>query len=85
MCMWLKINVTADNPVFWKCNCIPFSSTGGMLQSVSHETKQKVKRRMDLEMKITVARFIFIEKPLFLSSAPKKKRGFKKKMDVWRD
>ena len=28
-------------------------------------------------MKITVARFIFIEKPLFLSSAPKKK-GFQK-------
>ena len=48
-------------------------------QSVSHETKQKVKRRMDLEMKITVARFIFIEKPLFLSSAPKKKRVSKRK------
>ena len=34
---------------------------------------------MDLEMKITVARFIFIEKPLFLSSAPKKKRVSKRK------
>ena len=34
---------------------------------------------MDLEMKITVARFIFIEKPLFFSSAPKKKRVSKRK------
>ena len=30
-------------------------------------------------MKITVARFIFIEKPLFLSSAPKKKGVSKRK------
>ena len=37
---------------------------------------------MDLEMKITVARFIFIEKPLFLSPTQKKKGFQKKKMDV---
>ena len=30
-------------------------------------------------MKITVARFIFIEKPLFFTSAPKKKRVSKRK------
>ena len=40
-------------------------------------------------MKITVARFIFIEKPLFLSSALKKKGVSKRKwmsgeIDAWR-